>query len=145
MPEARQSPLVPNNPDFWGQLTGAQSCSLSSPSLPSNSALPGSTNLTGLSKAPLAAQLSHRQGAVNTNTTLWLPWATHLLAHIVVGQVDNRVKPLQHVKDHLSVTALSQGEGERSPCSEEGVGLEPPREMRGEGTGTVVPGRAPLC
>ena len=68
-------------------------------------------------------------GGCESQTALRLPWATHLLAHVVVGQVDNRAKPLQHVEDHLPVTALAPRGGERGRL-EEGVGSGPSRVLR---------------
>ena len=64
-----------------------------------------------------------------SQTALQLPQATHLLAHIVIGQVDDRTKPLQHVKDQLSVTALSPGGGGKNARLEEGGGLGLPRTL----------------
>lgn len=60
--------------------------------------------------------------------------ATHLLAHVVVGKVDDRTEPLQHVKDQLPVTALSPRGGGKNACLEEGRVLGLPRTP---GTGVL--------
>lgn len=92
-------------------------------------ALRSSSALLGLRRHPLQPS-SCRQVHCKSQTPLQLPGATHLLAHVVVGQVDDRTEPLQHVKDQLSVTALSPRGGGKNARLEEGGGLGCPRTPR---------------
>lgn len=53
----------------------------------------------------------------------------YLLADKVIGQVDHRPEPLQHVEDHLSVTALSPNGADSSqpvPTEPGTMGQSPP-------------------
>lgn len=128
MPGAGQSQLVPHNLELRGQMPSAQSRSRPLPLQQFRSA---PINLAGPSKAPPLAQLPTVRGPANPGHVVAAFSSTHLLANVVIGQVDDRAKPLQHVKDHLSVTALCPRGEEGSPSSGGGVGSGPPRALKG--------------